>query len=259
MNSWLEIAADRTGFRNHRDRLQPHAREGAQVGDEHLVVGMPRAGLVEVEGIGVLHQEFAAAHQAEARAHLVAELPLDVIEVERKIAIGAHIGAEDVGDHLLVGRTIQHFTSMTVLDSQHFLAVSVVASALAPQLRALYRRHQKFDRAGSVLLLAHDVADLVRARAGRAAGTRRCLRPPAASCRRAASAGARRSPPLSGSRAGSEGSTATVASFCFRGIGRIGAHRSETGSRPKIQGALKALGRLAIGDSRLLPCDRKML
>ena len=80
-----EIAADRAGLGAHRDRLQPHPREGAQVGDEHPVVGMPRRGLVDVERIGILHQEFAAAHHAEARAQLVAEFPLDVIEVERQV------------------------------------------------------------------------------------------------------------------------------------------------------------------------------
>src|SRR5947208_6792685 len=50
-----EIAADGSGFRSHRDRLQSHAGEGAQVGYEHLVVGMPRSGDVEVEAVGVLH------------------------------------------------------------------------------------------------------------------------------------------------------------------------------------------------------------
>jgi hypothetical protein len=79
-----EIAADRAGLGAHRDRLQAHPREGAQIGDEHLVVGAPRRRLVDVERIGVLHQEFAAAHHAEARTLLVAELPLDVIEVERQ-------------------------------------------------------------------------------------------------------------------------------------------------------------------------------
>ena len=34
-----EIAADRAGFGDHRDRLQAEPREGAQIGDEHLVVG----------------------------------------------------------------------------------------------------------------------------------------------------------------------------------------------------------------------------
>ena len=50
---------------------------------------------------------------------------------------------------------------MPVLDAQHLLAVGLVAAALAPQVRRLDGRHQKLDRAGAVLLLAHDPADLV--------------------------------------------------------------------------------------------------
>ncbi len=157
-----EVAADRSGFGAHRNRFQPHAREGAQVSDEHLVVGMLRAGLVDVERIGVLHQEFTAAHQPEARAHLVAEFPLDVIEIERQILVRAHIGAEDLGDHLLVGRPIQHVALVPVLDAQHLLAIGLVAPALAPQVGRLDGRHQQFDGAGAVLLLAHDLADLLQ-------------------------------------------------------------------------------------------------
>ena len=156
-----EVAADRAGVGAHRDRLQAHAREGAQIGHEHAVVGRLGALVVEVEGIGVLHQEFAAAHDAEARPHLVAELPLDVVEVERQVLVGLHVGAEDLGDHLLVGRAVEHVAVLPVLDAQHLLAVVVVAAALAPELGRLDRRHQDFERAGAVLLLAHDPADLV--------------------------------------------------------------------------------------------------
>ena len=123
-----------------------------------LVVRMLGAGVVEVEGIGVLHQEFASAHQAEARPHLVAELPLDMVEVERQVLVGTHIGAEDLGDHFLVGRTVEHVALMAVPDAQHLLAVVLVAPAFAPQIGRLDRRHQQLDRAGAVLLLAHDAA-----------------------------------------------------------------------------------------------------
>ena len=162
MNSWLRVAADRPGVGDHRDGAQPHPREGAQIGDEHAVVGMPRAGVVEIERVGILHQEFARAHGAESRPHLVAKLPLQVIEIERQILVGAHIGAEDLGDHLLVGRTVEHLALVAVLDAQHLLAVVVVAAALAPQLGGLDGRHQHLDRAGAVLLLAHDAADLLQ-------------------------------------------------------------------------------------------------
>ena len=157
-----EIAADRSAFRDHRDRAQPHAGEAAQIGDEHAVIGVLGAGEIEVEGIGVLHQKFAPAHQPEARPHLVAELPLDVIEVERQVLVGPHIAAEDRGDHFLIGRPVQHVAVVPVFDPQHLLAVGLVAAALAPQLGGLDGRHQKLDGAGTVLFLADDAADLLQ-------------------------------------------------------------------------------------------------
>ena len=74
-----QVAADRPGRGAHGDRLQTHARECAQIGDEHAVIGAPRAVHVEIEGIVVLHQELAPAHHAEAWPHLIAKLPLNLI------------------------------------------------------------------------------------------------------------------------------------------------------------------------------------
>ncbi len=157
-----QVAADRPGLGPHRDRLQAEPVEGAEIGDEHAVVGAPRALVVDVEGIGVLHQELARAHDAEARPHLVPELPLDVVEIHRQVAVAADIGAEDLRHHLLVGRAEQHVALVPVLDAQHLLAVGVVAAALAPQVGRLDRRHQDLDRPGPVLLLAHDLLDLAQ-------------------------------------------------------------------------------------------------
>ena len=50
---------------------------------------------------------------------------------------------------------------MAILDAQHLGAVGVVAAALAPQIGELQRRHQQLDRAGAILLLAHDLLDLL--------------------------------------------------------------------------------------------------
>ena len=157
-----EIAADRPGIGLHGNRFQAEPREGAQIGYEHLVVGMDRALLVEIEGIGILHQEFARTHDAEARAHLVAELPLDVVEVERQVLVGLGIGAEDLGDHFLVGRPEQHFAVLPVADAQHFLAIGVIASAFAPEVGRLHGRHQELDRPRAILLLPHDARNLLQ-------------------------------------------------------------------------------------------------
>ncbi len=155
-----EVAADRPGLGAHRYRRQAHAVERAQIGDEHPVVRTPRARLVDIERVGVLHQEFAPAHDAETRPHLVPELPLDVVEVHRQRAIRRDVGAEDVGDHFLVGRPVEQIALVPVGDAQHLLAVGVVAPALPPQVGGLQCRHQDFDGAGAVLLLAHDLSHL---------------------------------------------------------------------------------------------------
>ena len=57
------------------------ALEGPQISQQLRLITLPGASLVEVEAVGVLHQELAAAHHAEARADLVPELPLDVVEI----------------------------------------------------------------------------------------------------------------------------------------------------------------------------------
>src|SRR5262249_27993421 len=60
------------------------------------------------------------------------------------------------------GRTVEHIALVTIFDAQHLLAVVVVTAALAPQVGGLDGRHQHLDRAGAVLLLAHDAADLLQ-------------------------------------------------------------------------------------------------
>ena len=157
-----EVAADRTRIGPHRDRLQAEAREGAQVGHEHPVVGVAGGGLVDVEGIGVLHQELARAHGAEARPDLVAELPGDLVEVLRQVLVGAHAAAEDLGDDLLGGGAEQHLAVVTVRDAEHLLAVGLVAAGFPPELGRLDRRHQDLDGPRPVLLLADHRADLVQ-------------------------------------------------------------------------------------------------
>jgi hypothetical protein len=156
-----KVAADRAGLGAHRDRLQAHATEGAQVGDEHLVVGMAGGGLVHVEGIGVLHQELAPAHHAEAGALLVPELPLDVVEVLGQVLVAAHVRAEDLGDHLLVGRAIEQLALVPVGDAQHLRAIGVVPSGLPPQVGQLQRGHEHGDGPCPRHLLVHNLLDLL--------------------------------------------------------------------------------------------------
>jgi len=125
-------ASDGAGVRRHGAEFQAQALKDAGVGGIHGVVAGLRAGLIAVEGISVLHGEFASAHQAEARAALVAELGLDVIEIARQLAPAVDFVAHDVGNDFF-GRGLQHeVAAVPVLDAQQLGAVLLPAARLHP-------------------------------------------------------------------------------------------------------------------------------
>src|SRR5437868_12303760 len=157
-----EVPADWPRFSLHRHGLDAHPLERAQISEHLLVIALPRASLIKIEAVSVLHQELSSAHHSEARPNLVPELPLDVVERARQVAVALHFVAEQRGDHLLVGRTVEHLAFVTVADAQHLGPVGVVAAALAPQIGRLQRGHQHFLRSGAVLLLAHDLLDVLQ-------------------------------------------------------------------------------------------------
>jgi hypothetical protein len=154
------VAADGAGVGRHRAVLQAQAVEDGAVGAEHRVVAAPGGVAVTVEGVGILHRELAAPHQAEARPPLVAELGLDVVEIFRQLLVAAQLLAGDVGHHLFAGGLQREVALVPVLEAQQLGAHLVPAAGLLPQLGRLHQRHQQFDRAGPVHLLADDVLDL---------------------------------------------------------------------------------------------------
>ena len=88
MNSCDERAADGAGVGLDRRVVEPAALEDARSRRRASPRSSRRALRgVGVEGVGVLHEELAAAHEAEARPDLVAELGLDLVEVERQLAV----------------------------------------------------------------------------------------------------------------------------------------------------------------------------
>ena len=153
------VTADGARGGAHRNGFQAHAFIGAQVADHVAVVGMQGRVDIDVEIVAILHQEFAAPHHAEARAYLVAEFPLDVIQGQRQVLVAVHVGPEDVGDHLFVRRPVEHVALVAVGDAQHFFAIVVIAPAFAPQVGGLQGGHQKRDVTGADLFLMHDLFD----------------------------------------------------------------------------------------------------
>src|SRR5690606_39825668 len=92
---------------------------------------------VPVERIAVLHDKLPGAHDAEARADLVAVLVLNLVDDERELPVRADLRTDHVGDDLLVGRPEAELPAVAVLQAEHLLAVIEPAPAFVPQLRRL--------------------------------------------------------------------------------------------------------------------------
>ena len=83
------VTADLAGIGNDGQSLDVAAFADIGVRLLHLVVLLLQALLRGGEAVGVLHDELAAAHQAKAGTELVAELVLNVIQVDGQLLIGA--------------------------------------------------------------------------------------------------------------------------------------------------------------------------
>ena len=71
---------------------------------------------VGVEAVGVFHNKFAAAQDAEARAEFVAELEADLIEIYRKLFVGFDFACGDAGNDFFGCRRKDIFPAVAVLE-----------------------------------------------------------------------------------------------------------------------------------------------
>ena len=155
-------AADGAGVCGDRAELQTEAGKNAGVRFVHHAVGLFQAFKAAVEGIGILHDELARAHHAETRTDFVAELGLDLVEVQRQLAVALHFAPRDVGDDLLMRGAEAEQVVVPVLDLQHLRAEHIPASGFLPQFGGLHGGHQQLDTAAPVHLFAHDRFDFAQ-------------------------------------------------------------------------------------------------
>ncbi|MNZ29257.1 hypothetical protein D3C78_465020 [compost metagenome] len=153
-------ATDRAGVGLHRAEVQAQAGKDVAVGQVHAIVGFLQGSRIGMEGVGVLHDELATTHQAEARTDLVTELGLDLVHVQRQLFIAVELVTGQVGDDLFVGRAHAELATVTVLEAQQLGAVLFPAAGLLPQLGRLDGRHQHFKGASGVHFLADHGFDL---------------------------------------------------------------------------------------------------
>jgi len=156
-----ERAADGTGVGLDRAKGQPATPEDARVRVVHVLVLALRILLGGVERIGVLHDELAATHEARPRPQLVAELRLNLEQVEGELPVTAHVAAHQVHDDLFVRRADDEVGPFAVLEAQELLAVLVPAPRLLPQLAGDDGRQKDLLATGAVHLLADDARHLV--------------------------------------------------------------------------------------------------
>ena len=158
-------AADRAGLRLDRLVGQSAPVEDAAVRLVHALVGrVEAAGTVHghVKRVGVLHDELAAAQHAESRPRLVAELRLDLVEVQRQLAVRLDRGRQCLGDDLFVGRRQRVAVPAAVRQREQVVSVGDVAAGAGKELDGLQGGHEHLHRARRVHFLPDDLDRLVQ-------------------------------------------------------------------------------------------------
>ena len=115
-----------------------------------------------VEGVGVLHDELAAAEQARAGTRLVAVLRLDLVEPDREVLVGGVQVLDREGEHLLVRGPEQVVAALAVLEPEDAVAVRRPAVAGLVGLAGQQRRERQLLGADRVHLLADDPLDVAQ-------------------------------------------------------------------------------------------------
>ena len=149
-------ATDGAVVRFYRTELQAQASEHVAVSLVHAVISDLQRCLVGVERIGVLHDELAATHQAEARANFVTELGLDLVQVDRQLLVAVQLVAAQIGDDFFVGRAHAELATVAIFKAQQLRTVLFPATGLLPQFSRLNARHQHFQSASSVHFFANN-------------------------------------------------------------------------------------------------------
>ena len=93
-----------------------------------------KAGLVDVEGVAILHDELAHAQQARFGPRLVAELGLNLVPDLRQLLVAAQFAARDRGHDLFVRHAQAQVGALAVFQAEHVFAHGRPAAALLPRL-----------------------------------------------------------------------------------------------------------------------------
>src|SRR5271157_5744687 len=140
--------------------LQSAAVEDAAVGVVILEVRNVKPGRINVERVGVLHDELTHAQQARLGARLVAKFGLNLIPDLRQLLVAAQFLARDVGHDFLMGHAQTKVGALAILEAKHVVAHRRPAPALFPNFTRIQRRQVEL-LPDLVHFLADDARDLL--------------------------------------------------------------------------------------------------
>ena len=153
-------AAHRARHRGDDHVRQAEAVERLDVGVAVALVGDLEPGVVDVEAVGVLHHELAAAQQAGAGPGLVAVLRLDLVDAQRQVLVRRVQVLDEQREHLLVRRRHDEVVAAPVLEAEHVVAVIGPAAGRLVGLLRQQGREVDLLEARRVHLLADDALDV---------------------------------------------------------------------------------------------------
>ena len=153
-------ATHRARHRRHDHVRQAEAVERLDVGGAVQRVRLLQPGVVDVERVRVLHHELAPAQQPGAGPRLVAELGLDLVDVQRQVAVRRVEILHEEREQLLVRRGEEEVVAAAVLEPEQVVAVLGPAVRDLVRLPRQERREVHLLEPGGVHLLADDVLDV---------------------------------------------------------------------------------------------------
>ena len=146
----------------HWCRLKSATSKNAFVCVIHRPIRFVGSFSIDVEAVTILHYKFLRTHQTEAWACFVAELSLNLIDIQWQLTIRGNDIGHQIGNFFFRCWTHRHFMISAVLQSKHIRAHRIPATSLLPQFSWLKRGHKNFAGTSGIHFFADDLLNFLK-------------------------------------------------------------------------------------------------